>query len=884
MFNFRCGTELSNQKLHDVFPTCADAEYEEKIFAPLPELNAFNPELGANTVEGGEPPVELRPNEKRDPSDPSVLVPHLQNTSLAMSLFEQGLAVYADTRGMSRSDYTALRELLALIKAENGETHPAIARLPMTLDSIKHHLRSRLPLPHMRKVEIPLKVQKLPTDTATRKRDFKGKAKQGKNDMKQEVVMSTLHFIDPTSLFQSIVSSDILSDMHTGPALFVDEPTELFHSHAWASSVRASSGKYAHLKFGDKNGAAVLPSDFVYYRCLDEFCACQYLGEFSPLKAWHIGRVYGFGFDRRAIPCTTNQDELVVQIQEGFHRDGIFMPATIRHQIPSMAEEEIILISDVTYIPESRVWGHATVYVDRLSGETHEDPGPSETFIKKVQHAAEAAERATKRQQEAQARGENIRVKIPKIPEPYPKYLEAPTTARSDSGLFVRYIAKDGRVVALCHSHPIRAELEMEAYDRHTFVSEWDTAVDGVIPTIACPLLTFIDGFGIYRNSYRTLMGVYVVPAGLSENDRTREANFFPIALGPHGSDFGDVVKALQSMRYLDEGTEAFIHGKQHRLCVFTMCYTGDMPQQAENSGFKHPRGHKFCRFCFIGSKSGGDNDADAVMGIDLDTHGRYHHQTRQMQVMYETLGTNKAKEEFGTQWGISNPNPPLTSISPASDLILSRPPDPAHSEYSGISSLMHFLLRDAILTPAAGFEYAATLRSWPFPPGCPRLMSPLHHLPSYDLSSHARWSIIVPVLLRDWLKPSHIMPRFHRQAEKLGDPVTMVVSTCAAIAKSNSILMGRKISKSDRENLEGIVRNARSRLNQLNVCASKSVQHAPTSIEDVAAVTTSKRAAKYLSDTMRPNVHLGIHFSIFAEEYALPKNINTLEGENFHR
>ena len=80
--------------------------------------------MGLNTVEGAGPAVDLHP------SDPSVLVPHLQNTtSLTMPLFE-GLA------GMSRSNYNALRELLTLIKAENGETHPEIFRLQMTLDSI----------------------------------------------------------------------------------------------------------------------------------------------------------------------------------------------------------------------------------------------------------------------------------------------------------------------------------------------------------------------------------------------------------------------------------------------------------------------------------------------------------------------------------------------------------------------------------------------------------------------------------------------------------------------------------------------------------------------------------------------------------------------------
>ena len=35
--------------------------------------------------------------------------------------------------------------------------------------------------------------------------------------------------------------------MHTGLAHFVDEPEELYHSHSWASSIRSTSGEFAHI-------------------------------------------------------------------------------------------------------------------------------------------------------------------------------------------------------------------------------------------------------------------------------------------------------------------------------------------------------------------------------------------------------------------------------------------------------------------------------------------------------------------------------------------------------------------------------------------------------------------------------------------------------------
>ena len=48
-------------------------------------------------------------------------------------------------------------------------------------------------------------------------------------------------------------------------AHFVDEPAELFHSMAWAMSIKACSGEYARNHDGT---FIVLPSDAVYYRCI----------------------------------------------------------------------------------------------------------------------------------------------------------------------------------------------------------------------------------------------------------------------------------------------------------------------------------------------------------------------------------------------------------------------------------------------------------------------------------------------------------------------------------------------------------------------------------------------------------------------------------------
>ena len=44
-----------------------------------------------------------------------------------------------------------------------------------------------------------------------------------------------------------------------------------------------------------------------------------------------------------------------------------------------------------------------------------------------------------------------------------------------------------------------------------------------------------IFGFGIVRNTYRSLKGFYLTPASLPYAERRKESNMFTLTLGPHG-------------------------------------------------------------------------------------------------------------------------------------------------------------------------------------------------------------------------------------------------------------------------------------------------------------------------------------------------------------
>lgn len=160
---------------------------------------------------------------------------------------------------------------------------------------------------------------------------------------------------------------------------------------------------------------------------------------------------------------------------------------------------------------------------------------------------------------------------------------------------------------------------------------------------------------------------------------------------------------------------------------------------------------------------------------------------------------------------------------------------------------------------------------------------------------------------------------------------VDFIVKAFAKLAKSNSVLMGLKVAPSDRQNMMTIIREARQHYQQLCLCASRAITANPRAYNQFGSRQPSivpqsrmqsiepglmlppplpvapqpitadrpiqsteetgeqghqggpKRAGQYMHDMMRPNVHMGIHYPVIAEEYGLPVNNNTLPGERLH-
>lgn len=794
------------------------AEVDDPIYDSI-SVGGSNIELGANFSAAGYTPdisvAETEPVQANPFTTREVKRITFPRKDFDLSKFQLAMGLMAHVTGMSRPEYKMWTEMLCLVRDDNGNPVSDLIQLPKQLATLKTRVTRQLPLLDMRLTQIPLDPTKLHTETATRKRELaeavarakaqaegtieddihNAEAGMGTKDDSAEI-LTNLWFFDPECLFKAFLCSDAARNMHKGMAHFVDTPKELHHARCWSSSIRATSGEYAHFKNEDgSDGDAIFPGDFVYYWCLDEddcHLGCDLEDDIMKV---HIGRVMGVGRDYFDEPIEEDHG-ILLQIVECVTGQTIFRvaPEAFDNKRDWEDNELIMAVTSAQYIPESQIGGWASVVIDRYTGETFEDPSPP----------------------------------IKKRKQTFPKYRRRPAFRTGTTYMVKRFFYHhddDSKTLSpMAHTHPVRAELEVEEYGREYFASEWD-AKNADYDVMSCPVTTFIDGFGLYSNSYRSLMGLYMTPA-LPLEDRLRPLNNFPILLGPHGSDFNDVIKALECLLPLDKGIFMTINGRKTLVNVFTMCYTADTPQNDKNAGGKGPMGLKFCRFCHIGETHQVEK-MDVISEFDVNEHGKYHHQCIQMRhEMDHHLTLKRDKTAYGTQWGVSEVRPSLFDISPAADIVLTRPPDPAHSEYKGLAGSVHELLIDGLLTNKAKKEYTVVLRTWPFPASWPHLMSPAHHLLSYSLSDHARWSIIVPGLLRSWLRKEHIDPLVWPYLEKIfvsdddededeqhrEEAVIMglIKNLFAAMAKSNSVLMGRSVSAEDLDNLHDIINRPR--------------------------------------------------------------------------
>jgi hypothetical protein len=693
-----------------------------------------------------------------------------------MSGFELGFSLWAAQSSVSRDDFAGLREVLALPHTEED-----VKRIPEKLDTLIDRLNRQLPL-------LPLSKKDIPVDTDVQP--------SRQNVPSSDPFHSSIYWYPPAMLFRNILSSELADRMHFGMAEYVDQPTELWHTRAWGSSIRAVSGQFASTSAGH----VIFPSDFVSF-------------ESRQLATANIsvkyGRITFIGIDKRTTSSTVGQIVLTLQ--------------------------PVVRVTDLAHCLENNDISGLSLWI------LIEDQ-QLELLVSAVQQPVSFS---------------------------LSREAKAPISPYSIQHVFnMQQLA----VRSTLKLHTLRAELELEKYGRAHFESYMASESDR---SLSVPIQLFIDGFGVFRNTYRSLKGFYLTPACLPYSERRRERSIFTLTLGPHGADMTDIVKCFEAeIQDLEKGLRMKINGVETMVNVFIMALTGDMPQQAINSGFLSHNAKFGCRTCYCPEDKRGD------LAYDVISNGRYHHQSLLIRENGNSKPTLAQQKVVWKENGFAPKPSPLEALAPALDLILSRTYDIPHSEWKGLGKNLHKLLLDSILTPSGVSGYTSAFLHFPVPAHWPRIQNPKTHFRSWSLSEHGRAIIVTPLILRchaklDWFKPPYLSSAgivlSSLSVDRALSAQDLIVHAYACYAIAVSAVSTPTYMSSDELRLTVLKgREAYQKLIEASVVSQSS--------EGPPVTTLSDNRLKL------PNVHVALHFSLFAAEYGPLMNSNVLPCEKFHK
>ena len=623
-------------------------------------------------------------------------------------------------------------------------------------------------------------------------------------------------------------------------AQLVNHSTELWHFNCWASSIQTTSGHYTHYAH---DRTPIFPSDFIWFMCLKSVqdCSCQWE------EGLHLNRVLSVAQNYQS--TAVKKDVVTLKIQVIICSDDLSQ--NVKDKIfPSLLATEIVVIEDIfVYLPEFSVLYQEVMKLDYI-------------YDSQVKSSL---------QQQAQQQQQHQRCFVCQV-----------------------FNAEKQSMCALNKTDSIWAELELEQYTQKYFVNNFDFK-----QCISVLLLTFIDGFDLYWNMYRTLMSIYLNLAELSFWERIRRSNILTLTLRPHGSNFSDVIEAMQpSLAALNKREILSINDQDIFVCAFTLCYTEDMSQQQENSECISQQVNKRCQFCFVDAK-----DWDAL-NLNLIFTECYHHETMCMRQKMKRLSKSQ-QSVYGRKKGLDMNTPSLISISPALDIILSQLSDSAYSEFEEITKQLHMLLMTAILTSKRQKSYAEQLHLFKYSSGWDCLQSFIHHLGSYSLQKHRQWSVIVPALLCCWLREEYIQSLFENSMLRVFQTdtfsVNVIVISFTAIAKSNILLMSDSMTTEDWRSFSDTVKAAQMLWqNLLEIAAltssnnSRSRSATPAHVEALSTSTemsspesnndwVTAKALEYCQDKVCSNTHIEFHYKRLLDEYSLPTQCNVLIEKDKH-
>lgn len=838
-------------------------------------------------------------DDANDRDDPTTEIPHEaiqydENTHP----FALGFVIWQDEVRLSRTHYKSLVQLLACVRCTDE-----LKSLPTWKGSVSKSLVKHLPLVKTRQAKLPVAKHKLPTRAELRE---------------------PIRVLDMTDFFTKLLSSDeIYKHIYFGMAQRTDQCEELWQSRSWGESIRTTSGQFAHYP---DDMQPILPSDFVLHRCRRRPRACA----LCRTETYHHGRVVWCGRDFTTQAATEQTRASKILLIQTVHPPGT-MPPHLRSLVRDGGREA----DDDTVADDVEPIGNQTE--DLIIIEDEEEYIPEDAIISRLDDVF--LDYSYKPPKQSMPEGEFRYCFIPVHQRRSSKFNANPNPAK----YVVQYIINKGTnsLRPLKLSSPHRGELEIRAFGREQLISTFHHR-----QCLSLPYLLYLDEFGVYRNMYRSLLGIYAILSFLPEELRSTRSGVVPVTLAPFGAQQADAIDCLHHLGSLDRGVVVTIRGEARVLCAPPLALVGDMPQQASLSGCLNHNALHGCRFCLVG------RDEKKDLEFDILRKGRFHDD---MLLARERIDeqqlSGKERNDVFRELGLKDKPEVMDAImriTPALDMFRSRPPDPAHSEYQGLVIVSLRLLHEEILQPKQFDNFAEALARLQPPPNWKRIQSIKHHLESYSIQEAARASILVPVLLRIWLRVNVLqkgvwsriraaaaiyMRDVDQDNAEFSNPCALITLAYWRIAQSNLISCGRSSTIHKEAPFKQAIIRGRHALqflldvasynslgkqrdgpsnprqaprglalvSQASMAGSQIMSSAPASeLEDGSIHETQSQAdsqnpqrdrasralkwQRHESSKGLPNIHVGLHFWEAVKDFGQLRFIATLIGEDMHR
>lgn len=133
--------------------------------------------------------------------------------------------------------------------------------------------------------------------------------------------------------------------------------------------------------------------------------------------------------------------------------------------------------------------------------------------------------------------------------------------------------------------------------------------------------MIFINRFEIYKNSYKTLISIYILLINFIIKERNRQVNIFPITSGPYRSQLSDIIRALVSLSPLNKGISITINREETNFCIFIINWLINLIGGNTIIKIKGIKAKYYYRFYYISKSKRGNLDYNIL------SNGYYYYQ-----------------------------------------------------------------------------------------------------------------------------------------------------------------------------------------------------------------------------------------------------------------